>query len=311
MSLLSAVFSVSFLFSIIRVTTPILFGGLSSIMSEESGVSNIGIEGMMLTSALTGVIASAYLGANPWIGLLAAVVMGALLGTLLVYLVMKLNTDPIIAGVAYNLTAGGATVFFLYLACGDKGVSSSLISGSLPTINIPILDQIPFIGDILSGHNILTYLSLLLIPLITILIYRTKFGLHLRSAGENPVALTSVGISVEKTRYLALAISGALAGLGGAFMSMGYVSYFIRDMIAGRGFIALAAAALGNRKPLPTFIACLLFGAAEAFAMNPATQGIGLPIELVQMLPYLVTIIALVIYSYKKKEKSWKRLNNK
>lgn len=303
MSLLSAVFSVSFLFSIIRVTTPILFGGLSSIMSEESGVSNIGIEGMMLISALTGVIASAYLGANPWIGLLAAVVMGALLGTLLVYLVMKLNTDPIIAGVAYNLTAGGATVFFLYLACGDKGVSSSLISGSLPTINIPILDQIPFIGDILSGHNILTYLSLLLIPLITILIYRTKFGLHLRSAGENPVALTSVGISVEKTRYLALAISGALAGLGGAFMSMGYVSYFIRDMIAGRGFIALAAAALGNRKPLPTFIACLLFGAAEAFAMNPATQGIGLPIELVQMLPYLVTIIALVIYSYKRKKK--------
>ncbi len=293
----------SFLFSIIRVTTPILFGGLSSIMSEESGVSNIGIEGMMLISALTGVIASAYLGANPWIGLLAAVVMGALLGTLLVYLVMKLNTDPIIAGVAYNLTAGGATVFFLYLACGDKGVSSSLISGSLPTINIPILDQIPFIGDILSGHNILTYLSLLLIPLITILIYRTKFGLHLRSAGENPVALTSVGISVEKTRYLALAISGALAGLGGAFMSMGYVSYFTRDMIAGRGFIALAAAALGNRKPLPTFIACLLFGAAEAFAMNPATQGIGLPIELVQMLPYLVTIIALVIYSYKRKKK--------
>lgn len=294
------IFSIAFLFSIVRVSTPIIFGALSSMLSEHCGISNIGIEGIMLTSALTGVIVSAAAGGNAWVGLLAAALGGALLGLLLGFIVMRLGTDPTIAGIAYNLTAGGATVFFLYLAAGEKGNSSSMLSGVLPTIHIPIIQSIPFAGQILSGHNLLTYVAFLLVPFFSWLLYRTTFGLHVRSVGESPEALESVGVSIKKTRYIALAVSGLLAALGGAYMSMGYVSYFVRDMSAGRGFIAIAATALGNKRPVPVLLACLLFGVADAFASNPNTQSVGIPTELVGTIPYLVTIAALVLYSWKR-----------
>lgn len=300
MELLQIIFSVSFLFSMIRVTTPILFGSMSSLVSEHSGIPNIGIEGMMLSSALIGVLASTYFGGNVLIGLLAAAVVGVLLGWLLAYLVIKLKADAIITGVAFNLTAAGGTVFLLYLACGEKGVSSSLQSGVVPAFNIPLIENIPFIGPVISGHNILTYVAFLLVPVLSIFLYKTKLGMHIRAVGENAEALDSVGINVNRVRYIALALLGLLAALGGAYMSMGYVSYFVRDMVAGRGFIAIAAAALGNKRPGATMLACLLFGVADAFANNPATQNIGIPIEIIGTIPYIVTIVALVIYSYKR-----------
>lgn len=300
MNLLKVMISVSFLFSIIRVTTPILYGAMCSLVSELCGVSNIGIEGIMLTSALTAVLFSAYFGGNAWIGLLAAVIIGVLISLLLGYIVMHLKANPIITGIAINLTASGATIFFLYLACGEKGISSSLASGVLPNMTIPILKDIPFIGQILSGHNILTYIGIIAIPLLSFFLYKTRLGLHIRSAGENPAAVASVGVNVIRTRYIALVIGGIFAALGGAFMSMGYVSYFVSDMIAGRGFIAIAASALGKNRPVATLIACLLFGAADAFAINPATQNIGVPTEIVASIPYIITIVALVMYSSRK-----------
>lgn len=300
MNLLIALFSFSFLFSIVRVTTPLIFGSMSSMMSEHCGISNIGIEGIMLISALTGVLVSSATGANAWLGLFAALIVGVGLGLLLGFIVMRLGTDPTIAGIAYNLTAGGATIFFLYLACGEKGNSSRLMSGTLPIVHIPLIEKIPFVGNVISGHNLLTYVAFLLVPLLAYALYRTPFGIHLRSSGENPEALESVGISIRRTRYLALAFSGLLAALGGAYMSMGYVSYFVRDMTAGRGFIAIAATALGNKKPVSVMLACLLFGVADAFATHPSTQSMGIPTELVGIIPYLVTIAALVIYSYKR-----------
>lgn len=302
MNLLTAIFSISFLFSIIRVTTPILYGSISSIFSESCGISNIGIEGIMLTCALTGVVVSAAFGGNAWLGLLAAVLIGVTLALLLGFLVMKLQCDPTIAGTAYNLTAAGATVFVLFLASGEKGNSASLSSGVLPTIHIPVIQNIPVIGRILSGHNLLTYVVFLLVPVISFVLYNTRLGIYIRSAGEEPQALASVGVSLTKTRYIALALSGLFAALGGAYMSMGYVSYFVSDMVAGRGFIAIAATSLGNRKPVPVLLACLLFGVAEAFSSNTALQNAGIPSELVGAIPYAVTIIALVIYSSRKKK---------
>lgn len=300
MNVFKVITSTAFLFSIIRVTTPLLYGSLSSLMSELSGVSNIGIEGMMLTCALTGVLSSAFFGANAGIGMLCAVVVGIALGLLLCFLITKLQTDAIITGIAYNLTASGLTVFLLYLAVGEKGISSSLVSGVLPSVEIPLLNKVPFVGEVLSGHNILTYVAILLVILISVFLYKTPLGLHIRGCGESPEALESVGIHVSRVQYIALAFSGALAALGGAYMSMGYVSYFVKDMIAGRGFIAIAAASLGANRPLPTLLVCLLFGAAEALAVNPSIQNMGVPTELVSTIPYIVTIIVLVMYSCKK-----------
>ena len=300
MNVFKVITSTAFLFSIIRVTTPLLYGALSSLMSELSGVSNIGIEGMMLTCALTGVLSSAFFGANAGIGMLCAVVVGIALGLLLCFLITKLQTDAIITGIAYNLTASGLTVFLLYLAVGEKGISSSLVSGVLPSVEIPLLNKVPFVGEVLSGHNILTYVAILLVILISVFLYKTPLGLHIRGCGESPEALESVGIHVSRVQYIALAFSGALAALGGAYMSMGYVSYFVKDMIAGRGFIAIAAASLGANRPLPTLLVCLLFGAAEALAVNPSIQNMGVPTELVSTIPYIVTIIVLVMYSCKK-----------
>lgn len=300
MNVFRVITSTAFLFSIIRVTTPLLYGALSSLMSELSGVSNIGIEGMMLTCALTGVLSSAFFGANAGIGMLCAVVVGIALGLLLCFLITKLQTDAIITGIAYNLTASGLTVFLLYLAVGEKGISSSLVSGVLPSVEIPLLNKAPFVGEVLSGHNILTYVAILLVILISVFLYKTPLGLHIRGCGESPEALESVGIHVSRVQYIALAFSGALAALGGAYMSMGYVSYFVKDMIAGRGFIAIAAASLGANRPLPTLLVCLLFGAAEALAVNPSIQNMGVPTELVSTIPYIVTIIVLVMYSFKK-----------
>ena len=196
--------------------------------------------------------------------------------------------------------AAGGTVFLLFLAVGEKGISSSLASGVLPQVEIPLIKEIPYIGAAVSGHNVLTYVAVLLVFVLSVFLYKTSLGLHIRSCGENPEALESVGIHVLKVRYIALALSGMLAAMGGVYMSMGYVSYFVKDMTAGRGFIAIAAASLGGNKPIPMLIVCLLFGIADAFAVNPGTQNMGIPTELVSTIPYIVTVIVLVIYSYKK-----------
>ncbi len=302
MNLIQAFFSVSFLFSIIRVTTPILYASMSSIVSEDCGIPNIGIEGIMLMSALVGVVSSAAAGANAWVGFLCAVAVGVAMALLLGFLVMKLQCDPTIAGIAFNLTGAGASIFFLFLASGEKGNSASLQSGVLPTVHIPFVQDIPVVGNILSGHNLLTYVVFLLVPVLSYVLYKTRFGIHLRSAGESPEALASVGVSVTRVKYSAMALSGLFAAMAGAYMSMGYVSYFVGDMTAGRGFIAIAASSLGNRRPGPVLLACLLFGVADAFASNTATQSMGIPSELVGCIPYVITIVALVIYSYRRKK---------
>lgn len=304
MNIWAFLISTGFFISIIRMTTPLLFGSMSSMFAEDSGVPNIGIEGIMLMSALVGVITSYLFDGNAWLGLLCTIIFGILMGLLLGFIVMKLKCDPTIAGIAYNLTGAGATVFVLYLFTGEKQFSTSLASGALPNIEIPFIKDIPWIGEVLSGHNILTYVIFLLIPVLSFVVFKTKFGMHLRSAGESPEALASVGVSVTKVRYIALALSGLFAAVGGAYMSMGYLTSFVAGMIAGRGFIALAATALGNRKPSLILCACLLFGVADAFAINPTVQQqLGFPTELIGCIPYVVTIVALVIYSYLQKKR--------
>ncbi|HHT85620.1 MAG TPA: ABC transporter permease [Firmicutes bacterium] len=292
--LLKAIFSASFAASILRVTTPILFAALGAVVADLSGVVNIALEGMMLISALTGVIASAFTG-SAWIGFLAGVAAGIVVGLVLGYFHLKLRTNVILAGIALNLLASQGTVFLLYAAAHDKGVSSSLPSKVMPEIQVPILKDIPVIGAILGKQNVLTYLSLIAVAVIYLFLYKTSFGLRLRVVGENPDAADSVGISVHKVRFIALAISGALAGMGGVHLSMGYVSWFSRNMTSGRGFIALAAKALGRTHPVGAFFASLLFGFTDA--LSNYMQSLRVPGEFIQMIPYVVTLVVLAVYS--------------
>ncbi len=286
-------------YSVLRVSTPILFAALGALISDKAGVINIALEGIMLMSALTGVIFSAITG-SAFFGLLMAVIVGGLVGLSLGYFSLNLKTDVILAAVAINMIALGGTIFVLFLVAGDKGISSSLASKVLPKIDIPGLKSIPGIGPILSGHNVLTYMAFLSVFLIWFFLYKTPLGLRIRAVGENEHAADSVGISVIKTRYTALVISGVLAGFGGAYMSMGYVSWFSRDMVAGRGFIALAAEAMGGATPVGCMLTSLLFGFFDA--LSNSLQLLKIPYEFVSMLPYAATVVGLVIYTIRKTE---------
>lgn len=297
--LLSAVLSADFVFSILRLTTPILLAGLGALITDRAGVMNIGLEGIMLCSALAGVVGSAVT-QNAFMGFCFALLIGMLLGLLMAYFAIHLKTDMILTGIAVNLLASGGTVFALYAIAKDKGMSTSLKSLTMPVIHIPIIENIPVAGTILSGHNLLTYLAMIAVVVMWILLYKTSLGLRIRVVGENIHAAESVGIPVKRVQYTALMISGVLAAMGGAYMSMGYMDKFARDMTAGRGFIALAAEALGRGTPVGTLLASLVFGTAEALGSN--LQVLDIPVQFIQMLPYVFTVGGLVLYSARKKK---------
>lgn len=302
-NIIDLIFSSAFVFSILRLTTPILFATLSSVISERAGVGNITMEGVMLISALTGVMVSAYT-QSAGLGLLAAVVIGGLVGQLLSYLIFKLSVNDLLAGIAVNLLGSGGTVFILFAFTGVRGISTALSSKVLPNIEIPLIKDIPVLGEILSGHNVLTYLAFLMAFLVWYLLFKTPLGLRIRAVGETPEAAKSVGINVYKTKSIALVIAGALAGFGGAYMSMGYVSWFAKNMTAGRGWIGIAAAAMSGQHPVWGTVDAILFGVADALANTLQTAN--LPSQLVLMTPYVVTLVAMSVYAYFRIQKAKK-----
>ncbi len=295
---LKGIFSALFLASILRISAPLILPALGGLITDLSGAINVALEGIMLTSAFTGVVVSAF-SQNIWLGLLAGIAAGVLFSALLAYFHLYLDTNIILAGTAMNIMATGGTIFLLYILTGDKGNSSSLASGMVPVVQIPFIKDLPFLGTVLSGHNIFVYAAVFLTFLVYILLYKTKFGVHLRAVGENPIAAESLGINVKRIKLSAILISGFLASLGGMNLSMAYLSIFQREMTAGRGFIALAAVYLGGRRPWGTFLAAILFGTADALSNQLGTLDI--PSQWVQMIPYVVTILALVIYGIQRK----------
>lgn len=303
-NVVDSILSIGFIFTIIRVSTPILLASMGILISDRAGIINISTEGGMLTSALVGALVSAYT-QNVWLGLLGAIVAGMLSALLLAYMSLNLKTDSILAGIAINIMASGGTIFFMYAITGDKGNTISLSSKVLPVVSIPIIRDIPVVGAILSDHNLMSYVAFLSVIGVYVLMNKTPLGFRIRSAGESPHALESVGISVRKVRYTALLLSGFFAGLAGAFMSMGYVSWFAKDMTAGRGFIALAAATMGKGIPVGTLISTLIFGVAEALSYT--MQLTKVPTEFIQASPYMVTILGLVIYAIGKKRSDERR----
>ncbi len=299
--LLERIFTTDFFFSILRITAPILFATLGAVIGEKAGISNIGLEGIMMISALFGSLTAYWTGS--WAaGVLLALIMGVLVSLLMGFFSFNLKTDIILAGVAVNMIGSGGTLFLVkVITQATEGTAlastTSLITKNLqvPSIDIPLLKDIPVLGPVLSGHSLLTYLAFLLVFVTWVLLYKTPLGLNIRSVGENPNAAASVGVSVLRVRYIAIGLSGAMAGLGGAYMSMYYAMGWSQDMVAGRGFIALAAQAMGAGEPLGSMLAALVFGLAQALGIK--VSSLGADSNLVSPIPYLVTILGLVIFA--------------
>lgn len=302
--IISAIFSASFAFSIIRVSTPLIFGAMAALVCNRGGMLHIAFEGVMLTAAFCGMLGSA-LSQSVMVGLLSAMLGGVVISLLLGYFNLVLDSNRTLTGIALNTFASAGTIFALYMLVQDKGVSNSLPSLTVPMVEIPLLKEIPVLGPILSGHNVLTYLSLVVVVMVYFLIFRTSLGLRIRTVGENPDAASSVGISVIRIRFITLIISGVIASLGGAYMSMGYLSWFARDMVAGRGFMSIAAQNLGGAMPIPTLLAALGFGAVNALAN--VLQTLNMPSEIIQSVPYVATLFGLGIFGYAGKHGDAKR----
>ncbi|MEG1383933.1 MAG: ABC transporter permease [Oscillospiraceae bacterium] len=294
-NLLLSLIKPEFLFSVLRITTPILFAALAAVICEKAGVTNIGLEGTMMVSSLLGSLIGVWT-QSAFLGLVGAVIVGLLLALMIGFFALRLKTNIILAGIAVNTIGAGGTVFMLFMLTGLRGNSGGLANKLLPTIDIPLIKDIPFIGEVLSGHCILTYIAFFFVFLVFALLYKTPLGLKIRAVGENPNAADSVGVGVNKIKYTALALSGALAGFGGAYMSMYYLSGWYTAFVSGRGFIALAACAMGNGEPIGTMLASLLFGVADALKIKMSGMQ-GFSSNLVAAIPYVVTIVGLAVYS--------------
>lgn len=294
MNLFSYICSPEFVYMWIRVATPILLASLGAVVCSRAGVVNLGLEGIMLISALFGVLGSVY-GNSLFMGLLAGVGSALVVSALFAYFHLILEANNVLCGTAVNTMATGLTVFVLQVVTGEKGNSSSLKSFSFPNIDIPVIKDIPVLGDVISGHNTLTYVALLMVLLTYLLLYKTPLGLRMRAVGENPNAASSVGQDVIRIRFVAILICGVLTGLGGMYLSMGYLSMFVRGMTAGRGFIALAACSMGQATPIGALVSSMIFAFFDG--LSNILQVLKIPSEFVQMLPYLATIAGLTVYS--------------
>lgn len=282
----------------IAAATPILLAALGGTLTYYAGIFNIAMEGMMLAGAFFAVLGSYYSGS--WaVGILCAILGSLLMALIFIVFSVFLKTDEFITGVGLNLFALGATTYLLRQIFKVKGAFAGPGIVPVPNIDIPFIKDIPFIGDILSGHNLIIYLTVIATIFVTFLVFRTKFGLRLRAAGYNPTCLDTSGVSTDKIRVWALVICGILCGIAGAYLSTGYVTLFSENMSAGRGWISLAAVILVDGHPLGIALISLLFGFSDGLGLYLQNT---LPSQFTSMVPYVATLIALFVYSNRKKK---------
>lgn len=292
---MNASFIVTTLYSVLRMATPLIYATLAAIISKQAGTQNLAIEAIMLFSALTGALASGY-SQNLFVGLLGAIAGGVLISLFLAYMSLKLQANMTLTCISLNTLADGLTIFITYVLLGVKGSTLPIKTMTFPDIDIPGLKDIPILGQIFSGHNVLTYVAFLMVAAVWFVLFKTAGGLRIRAVGEEAQSAESVGINVVRTKMVAFLATGVIGALGGAFMSMGYLAWFSKGMVAGRGFIGMAASNLSAGRPVLGMAVALVFGAVDAVAMT--LQSFSLPAELLQMLPYLATIVGLTMVSY-------------
>ena len=275
--------------AMLRYATPLIFASLGGLFSERSGVINIALEGMLLTGAFFAVLGADL--TNTWyLGVLIGMVAGGVLALIHAVFSVSLRADQIVSGTALNFLAFGLTTYLYLNRYGAEGTPTDL--PEVPDVHLPVIEDIGFVGDIFGQMNLLIWLGLALVIVTWVVVFRTPSGLRLRSAGENPLAAETAGLSVVRTRYLAVITSGVLAGAGGAYLSIGFVHSFSQNMTVGKGFIALAALIFGRWRPGGALMAALLFGFSTALAQR-------LPVfspsaaTLFQALPYVLTLVAV------------------
>jgi simple sugar transport system permease protein len=283
---MSEIFTIAMLLSAIRLSTPLIFAALGGLFSERSGVINLALEGLMLAGAFTAAVATYELH-NPFLGMFCGILAGAALAYIYAVSCIKFQADQVVAGMAIN-----------FLMIGLPALISGAVYDSAGST--PQIDKAWQLPDIINGLSWASLLVFALVPICWYVLYKTPFGLRLRATGENPEAADVAGVNVIKLRYIAVVISGVLAGAGGAYLSIGQSSLFTRNMTAGRGFIALAALILAKWRPVPVLLACLFFGFMEALTNQiqgaswaKLPSGEDIPIQFIQMIPYLLTIIVL------------------
>jgi simple sugar transport system permease protein len=287
---------VSLIAATLRVATPLVYGTIGEIITERSGVLNLGIEGIMFLGAFAGFAAAARaeaagIGAYLWAGLGAAILSGVLMALLMAFLTVTLGVNQHVSGLGITLLATALSLFGFRLVFGESAVLPSVD----PFPQVSVLGDVPVLGPILNQY-LLTYVAfLVLVPLAWWAIYRTNFGLALRSVGENPEAADAAGINVFRTRYIAIVIGGALMAVGGAFLSLAQLGAFSPGIVAGRGWVCIALVIFAQWDPIRGMLGALLFGGVFALQLRLQTMGFGLPYEILLALPYLVTILALAI----------------
>jgi general nucleoside transport system permease protein len=289
--MLRNIFNFTLIASTLRLATPLILAALGGLYCERSGVINIALEGIMLAGAFTAALVTYYAG-NPWIGVLAAVTAGLLVATIHAVATINYRANQVVSGTAINILFLGVPALLCGVFFGTTGNTPQLPrEQTLQDWQFFDAQSLPLLASIFN-QNPLVYFALVAVGITFFVIYRMRFGLRLRAVGENPEAADTAGVSVTRMRYAGVLISGALAALGGAYLSIGQNSLFTRNMTAGRGFIALAALIFGKWDPVGTMVACLLFGFAEAVAIR--MQGtVNIPNQFIQIVPYVLTIVVL------------------
>ncbi|KPL78812.1 ABC transporter permease [Ornatilinea apprima] len=279
--------------------TPILLAALGGTLTYYAGIFNIAMEGMMLGGAFFAVLGSYYF--QSWgMGIVAAILGSLLMALIFILFSVVLKTDEFVTGIGLNLFALGATTYLLRQIFQVKGAFSGPGIVSIPSVDIPLLKDIPFLGEILSGQNLVVYLALLATVVISYLVFKTPFGLRLRAAGYNAACLDTSGVRTSRIRVWSLLLCGVLCGLAGAYLSLGYVTLFSENMSAGRGWISLAAIILVNGSPWGIAIISLLFGFSDGFGLLLQQY---IPSQFASMAPYVATLVALYVYSVREKKK--------
>lgn len=277
----------------IRMAAPLLFASLGGLFSARVGIVNLALEGFMLVGAFTGFLGSVFTG-NVYIGALFGMTGGILAALILAFLAITAKANQTVAGVGINIFALGLTSYLLTVLFGaDRPYGVATFTQQ----NIPLLSDIPFVGPIFFQQSVYVYFAFILVPIVWYVLYKTPAGLIIRATGENPKAVDTLGGNVTRIRYLCMMVSGALAGMGGASLSIGQNGQFFENITAGKGYIALATLIFGKFTPIGSLLASLLFGFSEGLQLRMQTMGSIIPYQFLSMLPYIITLVALTAFA--------------
>ena len=288
MEVLESIFSMNMLMATIRMAVPLVLASIGGVLCERSGIINLGIEGMMLMGAFGAVVGAHFTG-SAWLGVLFGIIVGGLFGLLHALLCIKFRTNQSVSGVGINIFASGLTIV-LCRAIWDSDGSSGTVE-QVPNMTIPGLNQIPVIGQLFDNQSPFLYLTAIIVAVSWYVMYKSNVGLRLRTIGDHPKAAATAGVNVTKYRYVCVILCGMLCGLAGAYLSIVQSNLFVKEMVAGRGFMAMAATIFGGWNPAGSLLASLLFAFAQALRINVE---MALPQRILQMVPYLLTLVVLI-----------------